>query len=478
MYPSFYDLRAHPQDTTLSDHEVDLTIKIAEEVRAVGGRALVVGGYVRDVVMHQELGTRLRSKDVDIEVYNLETKRLRQLLEPIHHVSAVGASFGVLKVGPLDVSLPRKDSKTGRGHRGFEIEADPHLDRRQAARRRDFSINAMALDPLNGELYDEYDGMADIRQHCLRAVDPASFGEDPLRALRAMQFAGRFGFTIEASTADLIRGLDLHELSAERIGEEWIKLLLKSDQPSRGMAAALELGIIGQLHPELAALCDTEQEPEWHPEGSVWNHTLMAVDVAAEVIRREGLGHDESLTVMLGALCHDFGKLVTTARDAKTGRIRSPEHAREGVEIARRFLRKLHVPLRISRKVERIIFDHMFLPEAERAKDAAIRRLAKRLQPATIQELIWVTEADFRGRTLENPNLSLIRLFQKRAEKLAVANSAEDPLVLGRDLMELGIAPGREMGRLLQELEAAQINGAFGSREDGIEYYKQHLADE
>jgi tRNA nucleotidyltransferase (CCA-adding enzyme) len=462
MYQTFYRLRSEPDDTTLSQHEIGLTIQIAEALRAAGGRALIVGGYVRDVVMHKVLATRLQSKDVDIEVYGMQTDALRKLLEPIHHVSSVGASFGVLKVGPLDVSLPRRDSKTGRGHRGFVIEADPQLDHRQ--------------DPLTGELFDEHGGVEDIRRRLLRMVDPLTFSEDPLRALRAMQFAGRFGFQIESKTASLIRQLDLHELSAERIGQEWTKLLLKSERPSLGMVAALDLGIIKALHPELYALVTTEQEPAWHPEGSVWNHTCMAADMAARIVRRESLGHDRALTVMLAALCHDLGKPVTTARDEATGRIRSPEHAREGVEISRRFMRRLHVPLRISRKVQRIVFDHMFLPEAERAKDAAIRRLAKRLQPATVQELIWVTEADFCGRTLENPDLSLIRLFQKRAEELAVAESAEEPLILGRDLITLGIAPGQEMGRLLKELEAAQINGAFGNREDGLEYYRQHLA--
>ncbi|MBL8159237.1 HDIG domain-containing protein [Candidatus Saccharibacteria bacterium] len=474
MYPTFYTIQANPDATSLSPKEVSLTVRIAEAVRAAGGRVLVVGGYPRDLVLQAELGLTVEAKDIDLEVYGLETDALLTLLQSIGRVNTVGVSFGVFKLGPLDIALPRKDSKAGRGHRGFIVEADPQLSHKDAARRRDFTINAMALDPLTGELFDEHGGVADIRLRRLRAVDPVMFGDDPLRALRGMQFAGRFGFDVEERTAGLIRDLDLHDLSSERIGEEWLKLLLKSERPSIGLQAGLDLGIIQKLHPELAALTDTPQEPEWHPEGSVWNHTLLAVDVAAAIIRREELGRDQALTVLLGALCHDMGKAVTTVRDPQTGRIRSPEHAKAGVELARRFMKSLHVATDIRRKVERIIFDHMFLPEARRAKDAAIRRLSKRLQPATIQELIWVTEADFCGRTLPELDTSLITYFQHRAEVLAVSAAPLQRLVLGRDLLRLGVPPGSHMGEVLAWLEAAQINGAFSTREEGIAYYEKH----
>jgi tRNA nucleotidyltransferase (CCA-adding enzyme) len=476
MTSTFYNLQHHPDETLLSETEVSLSVRIAEAVRDVGGRALVVGGYPRDIVMYERLGKRPETKDVDLEVYGLDVDTLKEIIEPIHHVNTVGASFGVLKVGPLDVSLPRKDSKTGRGHRGFIVEADPGMTHKAAAKRRDFTINTLALDPLTGELIDEYDGIRDIEAKLLRATDPKTFGDDPLRSLRAMQFAGRFEFDIDPDTTELARGFDLSELSADRIGEEWTKLLLKSERPSIGLTAGLELGIIHQLHPELAALTETPQEPEWHPEGNVWNHTLLAVDVAAKIVRREKLPRDTALTVMLGALTHDMGKASTTKRHAETGRIRSPEHAKEGVEAARSFMKTIHVPAHIRKKVERIIFDHMFLPEAARAKDAAIRRLAKRLYPATIQELIWVTEADFLGRTLENPDLSLIQLFQKRANELAVTESPMEPLVKGRDLMTLGEEPGVHMGEILKQLETAQIDGQFGTYDEAIAYYKEHIA--
>lgn len=475
MPKTFYAYRDKPDSTLLSDVEVDLTIRIAEAVGAAGGRVLVVGGHPRDIVMHEELGKRLETKDIDLEVYGLPLQKIEELLQPIHHINRVGVSFGVLKVGPLDVSLPRKDSKTGDGHRGFIVEADPDLTHKEAARRRDFTINSMAIDPLTGELFDEHDGVEDIRGRRLRATDPTTFGDDPLRSLRAMQFAGRFDFAVDRRTLEMARNFNLKELSGERIGEEWIKLLTKAEKPSIGLQAGLKLGVLQQLHPQLMALIDVPQEPEWHPEGDVWAHTLMSIDVAAGIIRRERLGHEEALTVMLGALCHDFGKPETTARDPNTGRIRSHEHAHTGVQPAHDFMQDLHIAHDIQRKVERIIEEHMFLPHIRRAKDAAIRRLAKRLQPATIQELIYVTEADYLGRTLEQPDMSLLELFQKRADELAVTESPVEPLIKGRDLIALGMKPGKAMGRILDILESEQLNGQFGTHEEGLRYYHEHF---
>lgn len=476
MVHTFYELRNYPDKTLLSALEVELTIRIAEAVKSADGRALVVGGYPRDVMMHQKLSRHLETKDVDLEVYGLSVEELVSIIKPIHHINHAGVSFGVLKVGPLDVALPRKDSKTSQGHRGFLVEADPTLTHKEAARRRDFTINTLGLDPLTGELIDEWQGVRDIEQGVLRMVDAATFGDDPLRALRAMQFAGRFDFAVETDTVKVCRSFDLRELSHDRIGEEWIKLLLKADKPSIGLKAALELDIVRQLHPELQALVDTPQEPEWHPKGSVWNHTLMAVDVAAGIIRREELGRGEALTVMLGTLCHDMGKPGVTARNENTGRIRSPEHAHTGVELAHSFMNTLHIGHDIQKRVERIVYDHMFLAQARQAKDAAIRRLANRLQPATIQELIWVTEADFWGRPLDTPDSSLLDAFKQRTDALAVTQSPVEPLVKGRDLIRLGIKPGKHMGDILDRLEAAQLDGQFLTHDEGLAYYHQHIA--
>jgi tRNA nucleotidyltransferase (CCA-adding enzyme) len=307
--------------------------RIAEAVRSRGGRALVVGGWVRD----QLLGRT--SKDVDLEIYGVPAGELRQLLEGIGPVNAVGESFTVYKVAGLDVALPRRDSKTGRGHRGFTVEGDPGMRVEDASRRRDFTINAIALDPLTGEHLDPHGGLADLERRVLRAVDPATFGDDSLRVLRAVQFAARFDLELDPATADLCRSIPLDDLPAERIWGEVEKLLLRAARPSRGFELALRLDVVARLFPELSALVGCPQEPEWHPEGDVWVHTLMVIDEARR--RIDDLDHPRQVAIMLGAVCHDVGKPATTA--FVDGRIRSMDHEQAGVAPARALLDRLNV---------------------------------------------------------------------------------------------------------------------------------------
>ena len=200
---------------------VELAHQIAHTVREAGGRALIVGGWVRDRLMGHP------SKDVDIEVYGVDADRLKGLLAQLGSVNTVGESFTVYKVADIDVSIPRTESKTGRGHKGFAVRGDPSLTPAQAARRRDFTMNAIAWDPLSGEYIDPFEGRADLERQLLRAVDPATFADDSLRVLRGIQFAARFGFALEASTKALCRSLPLDDLPAERIWGEIEKLLLR-----------------------------------------------------------------------------------------------------------------------------------------------------------------------------------------------------------------------------------------------------------
>jgi tRNA nucleotidyltransferase (CCA-adding enzyme) len=286
---------------------------MARAVRAAGGRGLIVGGWVRDRL------AGLPSKDIDLEVFGIDPARLKEILGAFGSVNAVGESFTVYKVAGLDVSLPRRESKTGRGHRGFTVSGEPDLPLKEAARRRDFTINAISWDPLTEEYLDPFDGRGDLERRILRAVDAATFGDDSLRVLRALQFAARFEFTLDEETAALCRRIPLDDLPAERIWGEIEKLLLRARRPSIGFALALELGVIERLFPELDVLVGCPQEPEWHPEGDVWVHTLLVVDEARKQI--DDLEHPQQVAVMLGALCHDLGKPATTA--FLDGRIRS-----------------------------------------------------------------------------------------------------------------------------------------------------------
>ena len=285
--------------------ELEIARRIARDVREAGGRALIVGGWVRDLLMGRP------SKDIDVEVFVVEAGRLLELLQTIGPVNTVGESFTVYKVADLDVSLPRHESKVGRGHRGFVVAGDPTLSVKEAARRRDFTINAISWDPLTDAFEDPFDGREDIGRCVLKAVDPRTFPDDSLRVLRAVQFAARFEFELDPGTRELCRRIDLDDLPAERIWGEIEKLLLKAERPSIGLRLALELGVVDRLFPELKALVGCEQEPEWHPEGDVWVHTLLVVDEARK--RIAALDYPQQVAVMLGAVCHDFGKPSTTA---------------------------------------------------------------------------------------------------------------------------------------------------------------------
>ena len=312
----------------------DKVSSLARAIQEAGGRALLVGGCVRDALM----GTT--PKDWDLEVYNLDAARLREVLDQFGPVNVVGESFTVYKLGQhLDVSMPRRERKTARGHKGFVIEGDPSMSVEEATRRRDFTINAILQDPLTGELIDPYHGRRDIEQRMLRAVSVETFAEDSLRVLRAAQFASRFQFDIDAETVELCRGIDLTDLPAERIWGELEKLLLRSAQPSIGLEWLRKLSAIEQLFPEIQSLIDVPQDREWHPEGDVFVHTKLVIDRARELI--DDLSYPRKVTVMLAALAHDFGKPATT--EFIEGRLRSRGHEEAGVAPAESFLSRINM---------------------------------------------------------------------------------------------------------------------------------------
>ena len=246
----------------------DKVLSLARAIHDAGGRALLVGGCVRDELMGAQ------PKDWDVEVYNLDAAHLREILDQFGPVDIVGEAFTVYKLGQhLDVSIPRRERKSGRGHKGFVIEGDPSMSVAEATRRRDFTINAILEDPLTGELIDPFDGRRDIEQRVLRAVSKDTFAEDSLRVLRAAQFAARFEFDIEPETVELCRAIDLSDLPAERIWGEIEKLLLRALRPSIGLEWLRRLGAIEKLFPEIQSLIGVPQDPEWHPEGDVFVHT-------------------------------------------------------------------------------------------------------------------------------------------------------------------------------------------------------------
>ena len=441
--------------------ELETANAIASAVRDAGGRALVVGGWVRDRLMGHpstSLGAGL-SKDIDVEVFGVDAARLKEILGAFGSVNTVGESFTVYKVAGLDVSLPRRESKTGRGHRGFSVTGDPDLSIEEAARRRDFTINAISWDPLTGEYIDPFDGRGDIARRRLRAVDPATFGDDSLRVLRAIQFAARFEFEVEADTQALCRTIPLDDLPAERVWGEIEKLLLRAQRPSIGFALARDLSVVERLFPELEALAGCEQEPEWHPEGDVWVHTLLVIDEARKQI--DDLDYPRQVTVMLAAVCHDLGKPGTTA--FIDGRIRSLDHEEAGVPPSTAVLDRLNVHslqgFDVRREVLGIVANHlkpgMFAKAQPPVGDGAFRRLAQKVD---LELLARVARADCEGRG-GGFDCSAMDWFVQRARELGVEHAPPEPLVKGRHLIEIGVMPGPALGEVLRQVYERQLDG-------------------
>jgi len=453
---------------------LELATEMAQSVRAAGGRALIVGGWVRD---------RLRghpSKDIDLEVFGIPQDRLAGLLAPFGRAEPVGQSFPVYKVKgereheSIDVALPRRESKSGRGHKGFEVVGDPFMSIEEAARRRDFTVNAIAWDPLTDQYEDPFDGRADIGRRVLRVVDPATFGDDSLRVLRAIQFAARFEFTLHDDTAALCRRIPLDDLPAERVWGELEKLLVAAQRPSIGFTLALDLGVIDQILPEMTPLVGCEQEPEWHPEGDVWVHTLMVIDKAREL--NADLDRPRRIAIMLGAVCHDLGKPATTL--FLDGRIRSLNHEDAGVAPTLSVLNRLNIHtidgFDVRTQVIGLTAHHLkpgMLRKAENVGDGAFRRLAQKVD---LELLARLARADCLGRTGDF-DCSAMDWFLERARALGVEHRPPAPLLMGRHLLELGLSPGPRVGEILQQVYEKQLDGQITSVAEGIAEAKRLL---
>jgi tRNA nucleotidyltransferase (CCA-adding enzyme) len=446
---------------------LDRVRDIAAAVHEAGGRALVVGGWVRDRLMGRA------SKDIDVEVYGVPADRLLQILQRLGRVELVGESFQVYKAGDIDVSLPRRESKSGRGHRGFVVTGDPMMTVEQAARRRDFTVNAIAWDPLGDEYLDPFDGRADLERRILRMVDPDTFGDDSLRVLRAIQFAARLDCVLDEKTQALCQTIPLNDLPAERIWGEMEKLLL-APRPSIGFKLAMELGVVAKLFPELQALAGCPQEPEWHPEGDVWIHTLQVIDRAREQIG--DLARPEQIAIVLGALCHDFGKPATTA--VIDGRIRSMDHEEQGVTPTITFLDRLRVHALdgydVRRQIVGLVAQHLkpgsWFKVRDQVGDGAFRRLAQKVD---LELLARLAKADCLGREPGRFDCSAMDWFLERARALGVEHHPPAPFLLGRHVLALGLRPGPRVGEILKTIYERQLDGTIQTLDDAISEAKR-----
>jgi tRNA nucleotidyltransferase (CCA-adding enzyme) len=448
----------------------DLALDLARAVQQAGGRALLVGGWVRDRILGRA------SKDLDVEVFGVPADQLRAIVERFGRVDAVGESFTVFKIGNVDVSLPRRESKTGRGHKGFSVEGDPHLPVAEAARRRDFTINAMSFDPLTGETIDPFDGQSDLAAGILRAVDQSTFVDDSLRVLRALQFAARFELSVDDATKVLCRSIPLDDLPAERIWGEFEKLLLQASRPSVGLALGWELGVVHQLLPDLVPLATCPQDVEWHPEGDVWTHTLMVVDQARQLI--DGLDKGPAVAMMVAAVCHDIAKPQTTAMI--DGRWRSPGHEEAGVQPSTRVLDRLNLHsidgYDVRHAVLGLVAQHLkpsaFQKSPTPVSDGAFRRLAQKVD---LELLARFAKADCHGRG-GTFDCSAMDWFLNRARALGIEHAPPAPLVMGRHLLDLGVPPGPGMGAILKAVYEKQLDGEVKTLEEGLDSARTFIA--
>lgn len=435
-------------------------------------QAYLVGGSVRDALAGRA------GHDFDIEVFGVGYEQLAQALRRWGRTDLVGRSFGVVKLttGQGDVhdfSIPRRDSKVAPGHKGFEVSFDPAITPRDAASRRDFTVNALMFDPRRGELLDFFGGVEDWRARRLRHTS-AAFVEDPLRVLRGMQFAARFDLAIAPETAVLCRQMSpsFRELAVERVREEWLKWAQKSAVPSRGLHWLAATGWLEHF-PEINALHGTPQDPEWHPEGDVFVHTAHCLDALVGLPAWQAADLETRAVLSFAVLAHDFAKPATTHEAERDGRLRivSPGHEEAGGPLAAQFLERINVPVALRDRVVPLVANH--LAHLQTLSDRAVRRLARRLAPATIWELIVVITADQFGRPPRPREISAsVRALEARAAELTLQSGAPRPVLLGRHLIVLGFKPGPAMGEVLAAAFEAQLDGAFATHESAMDWLR------
>ena len=425
----------------------EMARRIASLVSDRGGRAYYVGGYVRDALLGRH------NKDIDMEVHGITPQALEQILGSLGERMAIGESFGIfgLKGYGLDIAMPRKEQLRGRGHRDFDILVDPFIGTQGAARRRDFTVNALMQDILTGEVIDHFGGREDLEQGVLRHVWDASFPEDPLRVLRCAQFAARFGFSVAEETVALCKTMDLSSLPRERICAELEKALVKAEKPSVFFEVLRQMDQLDLWFPEVKALMDVPQDPRFHAEGDVWVHTMLVLDEAAKLRHLA----EDPCWFMLSALTHDFGKAVTT--EFVKGALHAYEHEKKGLPIVEAFLKRLTSESKCIGYVLNMVELHM-KPNTVAAANSALK-VTNRMFDQSVDPvgLICIAEADNRGSRYDGPFHSHTDFLYGRLEQYRTTMAK--PYVMGRDLIAAGLTPGADFTEILAYAHKLRLAG-------------------
>lgn len=430
-----------------------LARNIAEAVRNAGGRAFFVGGYVRDMLMG------IDCKDIDIEVYGLEPAHLREILSVFGEVFDKGAAFGVLGLrhSDLDIAMPRKESLRGTKHTDFDVSVDPFLTYEEASMRRDFTINAMMLDPLNGEIVDCWNGKADLTQKIIRHVSDSTFGDDALRVFRAAQFAARMGAEIAPETMGICRRMNVTELSKERVYDELVKALTKADTPSVFFRTLRAVDHLGEFFPEIEALIGVPQNPKFHPEGDVFEHTMLTLDAAASLRNMA----KEPVNFMLAALMHDLGKANATEISPE-GKITSYLHPDTGIVLAETQLKRLTNNVRTIAYVKNMVWLHMrpnMLACADSKKKKSREMFDMSLCP---EDLMLISRSDATGKTDAPYNMKNWEYLSERLDDYYKCIAR--PMVTGADLIAAGVKPGKHMGEMIARARSLHFSGVEKQR--------------
>lgn len=440
----------------------DLAVKIAKKVKEVGGIAYFVGGYVRDSILD------IPNKDIDIEIHGIKPEILKNILSELGDIQTIGNAFGIynLKGYDLDIALPRKERCIGTGHKDFEVYVDPYIETHAAARRRDFTINALMKNILTGEIVDEFNGLNDLKNRIIRHVDSSTFREDPLRVLRACQFAARFNFKIASETINLCKTMDLSALPKERIAGELSKALLKAKKPSVFFNSLYECEQT-KWFKEVYALKGIKQDSKYHPEGDVYMHTMSVLDQAGELFPTGIDNPDRYLPFMLSALCHDFGKVNTTEINSK-GRLCALNHEITGIPIANDFLGRIYNNKGFIKYVNNMIKYHMKAHSCfnNRSRTRTTNLMFdKLLYP---KDFILLVYADSTGHNLNNLDIKRFNMFLGKAmmesgfltdRYLDYGKRISEPHITADDLIELGLKPSPLFKTILDKAWNMHLKG-------------------
>lgn len=449
----------------------NLLILIAKQIEKGKGTLFEVGGSVRD----NFLNLNKKDKDIDCEVYGLYPLQLEKILSSFGKVDLTGKSFAVYRINNLEISLPRQDRKIGEKHQDFYINTSPFLSYREACLRRDFTVNAILRNVLTGEIIDPLNGISDIKKEIIKAADLKHFAEDPLRPFRAARFAAYLGFSIDLDTIKLCRKINIDSLPYERTFGELKKILIEAKYPGRGIQILLDLGLFIN-EPLLNKMVLCPQEPSWHPEGNVFIHTILSLNNAVKF--RDNLRNTEDkLVLMLSVMFHDLGKIFTTRVEKtgkKKGKIISPGHQSIGAKLTGNILQKWKVPNKIIKRVKNLVAAHHRIYDLWIVRNeitvGAIRRLLKDTE-IEILKSVFISDKFGRGQRLDVSEE--VKWLEEKIKELNIKKNQLKPIIMGRDLLILGLKQSPEIGIYLKKIYNAQLDGLFSSKEEGMEFSKK-----